>query len=133
MDLLDTRWWQQNGMTVFFICVALVNWIALQALMIHYHFFRKNLQKPRPDSIRMALMEKTIALQTEQLEKIFGKLAFFNREIDSLHIRQSKSGATRAERESLGATSIESSVATLGELALKKRIQEIETAANRAQ
>ena len=120
--LMNSEWWQQNGLTVFLVALSLVQWIALQALAIHYHFFRKNLKRPKPDAIRMDMMEKTIALQSEQIEKIFSKLAHFNREIDQLHVKQS---STSRKGMDSNTGSIESSMATLGEIALKQRIQEL--------
>lgn len=122
------EWWQAHGVTVFMATLLIIQWIALQALLIHYHFFRKNLKQPKPDGVRIALLERTVALQTDQLDKIFGKLAHFNREIDSLHVHGKQ--ATRTAKEPSGVTSIEASVATLGEIALKKRIQEIQKAIN---
>lgn len=124
--MTNIGWWKENGITVALAAGIFIQWIALQALMIHYHLFRKNLKRPRPDGIRLSMAEKTLALQSEQMERIFGKLAHLNREIDQLHERGSS--ATRAKTTSSQIstnTSVETAFASMGELNMKKRIQEM--------
>jgi len=88
--LFNIDWWKSNIVTVALSAGLFIQWIAFQALVVHYSMFR-----------------------------IFAKLAHLNREIDQLHTRGSKS--TQVSR----GESVETAHASMGELNLRKRIQEL--------
>jgi len=117
--LFNIDWWKSNIVTVALSAGLFIQWIAFQALVVHYSMFRKNLKQPRPDGIRLNMVEQSFKIHSEQMDRIFAKLAHLNREIDQLHTRGSKS--TQVSR----GESVETAHASMGELNLRKRIQEL--------
>lgn len=121
----EIEWLKANAWLITLTTLVFIQWVVIQGLLLHYYYFRKNLKQPRPDGIRLNLAERSIALQSEQLEKIFAKLAALNREIDILADRSARL-ATKQGSVQVTGPSLEASVATMGELNLRKRLQEIQ-------
>ena len=109
-----------NGTNILFGLMIFIQWVALQALLIHYHLFRKNLKQPRPDGIRLQLLEKTVAVQNEQLDRIYAKLAEMRKDLNYAVTREPAAPSRIVE-----APSLEKTFASVGEMNLKKRIQEL--------
>lgn len=127
MELLAELGIDQSHLILGIGIFSLVQWFALQGLIVHYYIYRQNQKKPRPDGIRMNLIEKTVALQTEQTERIFEKLATLNREIDQLHVQLGRiSQRSPSAKDGGRAESLETAFVSLGEIALKKRLQEMQ-------
>ena len=126
MDESTRMWWGTHGMTVILAVVVFLQWVGLQAFAIHYHFFRKSLKRPKPDQIRFSLIEKTMALQQEQLDRIYTKMAELNKELNETAARV----RTPIQRVKEPTLSLDSTYASLGEMNLKKRIQEISNSMN---
>jgi hypothetical protein len=120
------QWWSAHGVTVLLMIFVFAQWIGLQAFAIHYHFFRKSLNRPKPDQVRFSLIEKTMALQQEQLDRIYSKMAELNKDLNETAARVK----TPVQRVKEPTVSLESTYASIGELNLKKRIQEISKAIN---
>ncbi len=124
---INWQWLKDNASTIILGTCVFIQWIALQAFAVHYYFFRQSLKRPRPDHLRFATIEKVISFQSEHIDKIYGKLAHFDREIDLLHVNGTGLvGKSSSVKEASSGTSLEASYATLGELNLKKRIQEMQ-------
>ncbi len=121
-----TQWWSTHGVTVLLAIFVFVQWIGLQAFAIHYHFFRKSLHRPKPDQIRFSLIEKTMALQQEQLDRIYSKMAELSKDLNETAARVK----TPVQRVKEPTISLDSTYASIGELNLKKRIQEISKTVN---
>ena len=119
---MNREWIIANGPTLILGLMVLIQWIALQALLIHYHLFRKNLKQPRPDGIRLQLLERTVSVQNEQLDRIYAKLAEMRKEVNLAVTREPAPATTRRPIE---VNSFEKTFASIGEVALKKRIQEL--------
>lgn len=116
---MNKQWIVQNAPMLFLGALVFIQWIAFQVLVVHYHNFRKSLKKPRPDGIRMGLLEKAVAIQTENVDALFIKMGELRREIavaNAQAVRPSKVDST---------TSIEGSMMTMGEINLKKRLAEM--------
>lgn len=120
------QWWSAHGVTVLLMIFVFAQWIGLQAFAIHYHFFRKSLNRPKPDQVRFSLIEKTMSLQQEQLDRIYSKMAELNKDLNETAARVK----TPVQRVKEPTVSLESTYASIGELNLKKRIQEISKAIN---
>lgn len=114
---LDRAWFSAHGTTLVLFALVIIQWIAFQALLIHYHLFRQSLKKPTPDGIRFATIEKVLSFQATQIDRIYGKLSELNKEI------QTQPTAKPAPRPA--AIASDSSFVTRGELNLKKRLQEL--------
>lgn len=128
MDFLSTantqdiqQWIAQNWAMTALMAAVCVQWVALQALAIHYYLFRKNLKRPRPDRIRLATLERAVKFQEEQFERVFQKMAALREEVANVE-RASSRSASNAD----SAQSIENSFVTLGEMELQKRIRELQ-------
>jgi hypothetical protein len=120
----------ESSPVIWTLCIAgvvLIQWLVLQAFVAEYIVYRRNVKRPRPDGIRMGLMEKSIQLSTEQMETLFTRLASLEREIDSLHVKMSKRVQPNAP-QTHHTQSLEASVMSLGEMNLKKRILELSEA-----
>ena len=120
------EWLSSNGVTVILGVMVITQWVGLQALAIHYYFFAKSLKRPKPDQIRFSIIEKTMALQQEQLDRIYTKMAELNKEINETSARVK----TPIQKVKETAVSLDSTYASMGEMNLKKRIQEISKALN---
>lgn len=111
------NWAMSNVFLVSISVVVALQFFAIQAFFIHYHLFRKNLKRPKPDALRFAQIEKSIAFQGEQIEKLFEKLADTRKEIfEMTPIAEPKSPVEPTVQ------SFESSFLSLGEINLKKRL-----------
>lgn len=118
MTGIDKQWIAEHGPMIVLAGAVFVQWIALQALLIHYHLFRKSLKQPRPDGVRMDLIEKTVSIHNENMDMLFKKLAEVRREI-------SLAQAQPVRTAKVESPSIETSFVTLGEMNLKRRLQEM--------
>jgi len=125
LTYLNREWWLTYGPTLFLAVLVLVQWIVLQGLLFNYYYFRKGLKKPRPDGLRFAMIERALTLQMEQIERVFEKLAEFRKEISNISYKKE----SNASKEST-LTSIEASLVSMGEMNLKKRIQEIKNSSS---
>jgi hypothetical protein len=119
---MNKQWIATNGPTLILGVMVLIQWIALQALLIHYHLFRKNLKQPRPDGIRLQLLEQTVSLQNEQLDRIYTKLSDMRKELN-FAVTRAPAQSTRA----MEVQSLEKTYTSLGEMNLKRRIQELKS------
>jgi hypothetical protein len=120
---LDKQWFLDHAAILILSVAVFVEWVALQMLLIHYHFFRQSLKKPTPDGIRFSTIEKVLSFQASQIDRVFGKLSEMNKEISGVSERRS------ADRMMAGASISpnDSSMMTMGELSLKKRLQELKS------
>jgi hypothetical protein len=117
--LIELKEWAFNHAWVLSIStLVLIQFFAIQAFLVHYHLFRKSLQKPKPDSLRFAQIEKSIAFQSEQIEKLFDKIAETRKEILDLTPMTKARGAPEPKTHSF-----ESSFLSLGEINLKRRLE----------
>ncbi len=100
------------GLAIF----VFIQWLAFQGLLVHYHFFRESLRRPRPDLQRISTLEKTLEFQMSQMDTMFQKMAELKKELND-----------RARREDpiLTPESLESRFMSLGEMKLKQRLSEI--------
>ncbi len=127
MELLSQLGIDQFSLIIGIGILSVLQWFGLQALVVHYHIYRQNQKKPRPDGIRLNLVERTVAMQTEQTDRIFEKLAALNREIDQLHVQLGRiSQRAPTTKEASRGESLETAFVSLGEIALKKRLQEMQ-------
>lgn len=124
MDVLQiwietARAWDLTTWTLISLGVLVIfQWMAFQALVVHYVMFRKKILARKPDRVRIALLERTLSFQQEQVDRIFDKLS-------SLRTDLSKPG--RSERyDNSNSDGVENSFVTLGEVHLKRRMQELE-------
>ena len=116
--LIEFKEWAMSNIFLLSISVVVaLQFFAIQAFFIHYHLFRKGLKRPKPDALRFAQIEKSIAFQGEQIEKIFEKLADTRKEI--LEMTPIEKPQAPAEPR---IQSFESSFLSLGEINLKKRL-----------
>ena len=113
-----TSWVMANPVLVIVSALAIAQWIALQALLLHYHFFRQSLKRPQPSSQRFMVIEKTMEFQMSQIDKLFEKIVEMKKELNQRTMREE----TLVTPESL-----ESRFMTLGEMKLKQRLSEIKT------
>lgn len=54
-------------------------WIAFQVFVMHYVLFQKTLKK-RPENVRLQILENIQAMQSEQIEVLFGRFSELQRE-----------------------------------------------------
>jgi len=113
-------WIVQHPAICIVATLLVIQWIAFQALLFHYHSFRKNLKRPRPDGLRLAVLEKTITFQNEQIDRLFAKLSELSREMTQAERRREAT-----QPLAVVSPSLESNFPSMGELALRKRIQEL--------
>jgi hypothetical protein len=111
-------WMLSNPVIVVLSIVVVTQWIGFQALLLHYHFFRQSLQKPRADATRFAVIERTMEFQMSQVDKLYEKVAELKKELNQKHLR---------EEPMVTPESLESRFMTLGEMKLKQRLSEIKT------
>lgn len=116
----NNEWIYMNAPMLALGTLVFIQWVALQAFFVHYTLFRESLKRPRPDQTRIIALEKTIAFQAEQLELVFSKLAEHHREMSKMNLRE----PSPRERNAL---SLESTFVSMGEMSLKKRIQEMKS------
>jgi len=116
----------------FLILAGLIffQWVAFQALLIHYQLFRKSMKKPRTDGIRFSNIEKTLSFQAEQIELIFEKLASIKSEMADWARQEIKKGKPTkpATEEWKASPSVEASFVSLGEINLKRRLEAMKSA-----
>lgn len=117
---MTKQWIVQHGPMILLTTLVVIQWIAFQVLLVHYHHFRKSMKKPRPEGLRIGLLEKTVKIQTENMDAIFRKLAELSKDI-AIASAQS----TRPTRSENAAQSLEGSLMTMGEMNLKKRLQQM--------
>lgn len=120
MNGIDQQWFMDHAGIIFLSAAVTIEWIALQALLIHYHFFRESLKRPTPDGIRFSTIEKVLSFQASQIDRVFGKIGDMSKEISVLGERKFGDRAPN-----LVAMPGESSVLSLGEVNLKKRLAEL--------
>lgn len=121
-------WTIENIDIVLLSLFVLAQWIALQALAIHYYYFRKNLKQPRPDAQRLQKLEQLMDFSSGQFDLVFHKLGELRKEMskwaatDVRNGTQTKMNASMSDQNSV---SLESSMLSMGEINLKKRIDAI--------
>jgi hypothetical protein len=113
-----TGWVMANPVLAMLSALAVIQWIALQALLLHYHFFRQNFKRPKPSSQRFMVIEKTMEFQMSQIDKLFEKIAEMKKDLNQRTMR---------EEPMVTPESLESRFMTLGEMKLKQRLSEIKT------
>ncbi|MDB5038166.1 MAG: hypothetical protein JWQ35_1694 [Bacteriovoracaceae bacterium] len=121
-DGFNRQWFIDNFAIIVLGVAVFIQWIAIQVIAIHYHFFRQSLKKPTPDGIRFQTIEKVLSFQAGHLDRVFGKLAEMNKDITQVaerkQVERIKSHATQAP---------DSSFISMGEMNLKKRLNELKS------
>lgn len=113
--------WAQANMAILIIGLfVFIQYVAFQALLIHYTLFRRSLKRPRPDGLRFQQIEKTLAFHAEQMDRIFEKIAETRKDLVALTKVEPMSSSQRAN---LSPVSVEASFLSLGELNLKKKLE----------
>ncbi len=123
--MFSKQWFIANAPMLVLGAFVLIQWIAFQVLLVHYHMFRQSLKKPTPDGIRFNTIEKVLSFQASQIDRIYGKLSDLNKEINTV-------ATTKVATKTQASTQIasDSSFITLGELNLKKRLKELKATGN---
>jgi hypothetical protein len=123
LDGINQQWIVDHAGMIILTTAVVIEWIAIQAILIHYHFFRESLKRPTPDGIRFSTIEKVMSLHASQMDRAFGKMSELSKEISSL--------AERRPERMIAAPSTaasEPTVLSLGEMNLKKRLAELRAA-----
>ena len=120
MMLNSTSWlnnWLQDPALVAITLFVLLQWFLLQALFIHYYFFRKKMMKIQQEHLRMNLLEKIQNFHSEQLEQLCSKFSELHRDVSKIVFKdfQARSSSSK-ERES--------SFPSSGERSLRNRLRE---------
>jgi hypothetical protein len=125
------EWIQANVGFVILGTLVVVQWVAFQALLVHYHLYRKSQKKPRNDGIRFSMIERNLKFHAEQIEMIFEKLAELKKEMGDWAIQDLQRGGQRESKPAQAtgglSSSVESSFVSLGEINLKRRIAALRT------
>ncbi|PIR21645.1 MAG: hypothetical protein COV44_12010 [Deltaproteobacteria bacterium CG11_big_fil_rev_8_21_14_0_20_45_16] len=123
----------QNWVIVLLSFFVIAQWIAFQTLVVHYYLFRKSLRKPRPDGLRFSSIEKTLSFQGEQIEKTYEKLAELRGELSKWASEDLKRSPNQYLNSNVSKhtnnSSVESSLVSMGELNLKRKIEAIKAQA----
>ena len=117
-------WFLNNFGLIMLWGLVLIQWVAFQALLIHYQMFRKSLKRPKTDGIRFSMIERNLAFYGEQIETLYEKVAETRKDMSAWakeDIKRQGVGV-RQSRGTEGFTSVESTYASLGELNLKRRL-----------
>lgn len=98
-------------------------WMAFQALLIHYHLFRQSLVKKKPETRRLEKVERYTEFQDSQISKLFEKLA---------EIRKEMHQQVLASPQTFLPESFENRIMSMGEMKLKARLDELKSDPNRS-
>lgn len=113
------EWVSKNSLWVGLATFVFFQWVAFQLLLVHYHFFRMHLKRPKPDQQRFASIDSRLEFQDRQMDQIFEKMAELKKELREISLAK---GNITAQPESM-----ESRFMSLGEMKLKQRLAEIKS------
>jgi len=135
LEVIHTAWTgiSQNWVIVLLSIFVFAQWMAFQTLVVHYYLFRKSLKKSRPDGLRFSSIERTLSFQGEQIERTYEKLAELRGELSkwaSEDLKRSPNHYSKTNgSQHTNNSSVESSLVSMGELNLKRKIEAIKAQA----
>ncbi len=117
-DIVSLAWLQTHFHFVVLAAFMVLQWIVLQAFIIHYFTKRTVIPTFGRERGRIEMLEKLVGFQSNQMERLYAKVAELHREIQTV--------GSQSREQARNTSHGETSMISLGEVTLKKRLAELE-------